>query len=80
MTTQEVANKILRKWSTDARLDKHITWHCARHSFSVLLQQEGVDIATVAGLLGHTSTKYVHETYTRYVKPNAKKAIQKLPS
>jgi integrase len=80
LPTQEGANKILRKWSSDARLDKHITWHCARHSFSVLLQQEGVDIATVAGLLGHTSTKYVHETYNRYVKTNANKAIQKLPN
>ncbi len=23
---------------------KHITWHCARHSFSVLLQDKGTDV------------------------------------
>ena len=52
----------------------------ARHSFSVLLQQNGVDITTIAGVLGHASTKYVHETYKRYLKIDAIGAIQKLPS
>ena len=79
LPTQDGANKILGKWCMDAKLDKHITWHCARHSFSVLLQQKGVDIATIAGILGHTSSKYVHETYKRYIKIDAEEAIQKLP-
>jgi integrase/recombinase XerD len=79
LPTQDGANKILGKWCMDAKLDKHITWHCARHSFSVLLQQKGVDIATIAGILGHTSSKYIHDTYKRYIKIDAEKAIQKLP-
>ena len=65
LPTQDGANKVLQKWADDAGLQKHITWHCARHSFSVLLQKKGIDIATVAGMLGHTSTKYVHQTYKR---------------
>ena len=52
LSTQDGANKALGKWTTDAKLDKHITWYCARHSFSVLLQQKGIDLATVAGMLG----------------------------
>lgn len=80
LPTQDGANKILKKWCVEAKLDKHITWHCARHSFSVLLQQNGVDIATVAGMLGHTTTKYVHQTYKRYSKSQALEAIQKLPT
>jgi integrase/recombinase XerD len=79
LPTQDGANKILSQWCRDAKLEKHITWHCARHSFSVLLQQKGVDIATIAGILGHTSSKYVHDTYKRYIKINAEEAIQKLP-
>jgi integrase/recombinase XerD len=79
LPTQDGANKILGKWCADAKLEKHITWHCARHSFSVLLQQKGVDIATIAGILGHTSSKYVHDTYKRYIKIDAEEAIQKLP-
>ncbi len=79
LPTADGANKVLRKWSTDAGLGKHITWHSARHSFSVLLQQNGVDLATVAGMLGHTTTKYVQQTYKRYLQNNAKEAIKKLP-
>jgi len=80
LPTANGANKILGEWCDAAGLDKHITWNCARHSFSVLLQDKGTDIATVAGMLGHTSTKYVHKTYKRYRKPNALEAINKLPS
>lgn len=80
LPTADGANKVLAKWCDDARLGKHITWHCARHSFSVLLQDNGIDVATVAGMLGHTSTKYVHKTYKRYRQVNALQAIQKLPN
>lgn len=79
LPTADGANKILAKWCDDAGLGKHITWHCARHSFSVLLQDKGTDIATVAGMLGHTSTKYVHKTYKRYRRANAIDAINRLP-
>jgi len=79
LPTADGANKLLAKWCDDAGLGKHITWHCARHSFSVLLQDKGTDIATVAGMLGHTSTKYVHKTYKRYRKSNAVEAISRLP-
>ncbi len=80
LPTADGANKVLSNWCDDAKLEKHITWHCARHSFSVLLQDKGTDMATVAGMLGHTSTKYVHKTYNRYRKANAIDAIKKLPS
>ena len=79
LPTQDGANKVLKHWCEDAGLSKHITWHCARHSFSVLLQIKGTDIATVAGMLGHTSTKYVQQTYKRYIKEEAAKAILNLP-
>jgi hypothetical protein len=35
-----------------ARITKHITWSCARLSFSILLQDRNVDEATVAYLMG----------------------------
>ena len=40
LPTQDGANKMLGKWCMDAKLEKHITWHCARHSFSVLLSRK----------------------------------------
>lgn len=79
LPTQDGANKVLAKWCNDAELNKHITWHCTRHSFSVLLQRKGTDLATVAGMLGHTSTKYVQQTYKRYLKDAAREALRNLP-
>jgi len=54
----------------DAGIEKHITWHCARLSFSILLQDAQVDNATVALLLGHTTSRYVNETYKRHQRKN----------
>jgi len=79
LPTQDGANKVLKAWAKKAGIKKHITWHCARHSFSVLLQDEGTDTATVAGMLGHTSTKFVQKTYQRFKHINAVEAIRKLP-
>jgi integrase/recombinase XerD len=80
LPTADVANIILKQWVKDPGISKHITWHCARLSFSVLLQDEGVNTATVAGMLGHTSTKQVENTYKRYRIHIGIRAIQKLPS
>jgi len=46
----------------------------------VLLQDRGADIATVAGMMGHTSSKYVMKTYQRYQESNGRAAIQNLPT
>lgn len=80
LPTQDGANKVLKAWAKQAGIVKHITWHCARHSFSVLLQDEGTDTATVAGMLGHTSTQFVQKTYQRYKHISASEAILKLPT
>lgn len=66
--------------SNAASINKHITWSCARLNFSILLQDANVDAATVALLLGHTTTKYVNAIYKRFRPKNLKGAIDKLPS
>ena len=47
------ANYTLSAWSRLAGIDKHITFHCARHTFAVMMLDLGVDIYTVSKLLGH---------------------------
>lgn len=79
LPTAEGANKVLGQWSKSARIEKHITWSCARLSFSILLQDARIDTATVALLLGHTSTRYVHDIYRRYRPKDQNNAIQMLP-
>lgn len=36
-------------------IKKHITMHCARHSFAVLALNKGVPIESVSRILGHTN-------------------------
>lgn len=79
LPSSDGANKILQQWCNDAGIEKHITWHCARLSFSILLQDANVDNATVALLLGHTSTKYVDQIYKRHRPKDQSGAIQRLP-
>lgn len=71
--------KALRTWVARAGIDKHITWHCARHSLAVnLLGEYHVDVKTVASLLGHSGLKHT-EKYTRAVDALKEKAINSLP-
>lgn len=70
--------KALRHWVTRAGIDKHITWHCARHSFAVNILNNGANIKTVASLLGHSGLKHT-EKYTRAVDSLKQEAINSLP-
>ncbi len=76
---QDGCNKTLQQWVTRAGIKKHITWHCARLSFSVLLQDANVDNATVSLLLGQTSTKYVDQIYRRARPKNPAASLARLP-
>lgn len=80
LPTANGANKMLGLWAKDAGLNKKITWSCARLSFSILLQDKNVDNATVAYLLGHTTTKQVERTYKRHRPKDQRTTINKLPS
>ncbi|HCY77493.1 MAG TPA: integrase [Ignavibacteriales bacterium] len=71
--------KSLQNWVTSAGINKHITWHCARHSFAVnLLGEVKTDIKTVASLLGHSGLKHT-EKYTRAVDELKNKAVNGMP-
>ena len=69
--------KALRHWCKRAGIDKHITWHCARHSFAVNILNNGANIKTVAALLGHSGLKHT-EKYTRAVDALKQEAINSL--
>lgn len=70
--------KALRHWTKRAGIDKHITWHCARHSFAVNILNNGANIKTVASLLGHSGLSQT-EKYTRAVDSLKVAAINSLP-
>lgn len=70
--------KALKHWTKRAGIEKHITWHCARHSFAVNILNNGANIKTVSDLLGHSSLVHT-EKYTRAVDKLKEDAINSLP-
>ena len=72
------SNHFLKQWTKAAGIDKHITWHCGRHSFGTQLLNNGANVKVVADLLGHSSLKYV-EVYVRAVDKLKKEALDSLP-
>ena len=73
-------NTIVDQWVKKAGIEKHITWSCARLSFSILLQDKNVDDATVAYLMGHTTTEQVRKIYKRHRPKNQVESISHLPT
>lgn len=47
--------KRIHRVMDECGFSKHITMHCARHSFAVLALNKGVPIETVSRILGHTN-------------------------
>ena len=79
LPSYEMCLKALGRWVKRAGIDKHISWHCARHSFAVNILNNGANIKTVASLLGHSGLKHT-EKYTRAVDSLKQDAINSLPT
>lgn len=46
-------SKYISIWVKKAGIQKHITFHCARHTFATILLSRGADLYTTSKLLGH---------------------------
>ena len=71
-------NKILHKWIEKAGIDKHITFHCGRHSFATLQLTMNTDIYTVSKLLGHRHLK-TNEIYAKVIDKKKINAVANMP-
>jgi len=70
-------NTKLREWVKAAKINKHITFHCARHSFATLQLTIGTDIYVVSKLLGHKELKTT-QIYSKVIDPKRDEAMNKL--
>ncbi|MCX4295009.1 site-specific integrase [Bacteroides caecimuris] len=66
-------------WVKSAGIDKHITFHCARHTFAVMMLDLGVDLYTVSKLLGHKSIETT-QVYAKILDKNKKAAVERIPT
>lgn len=72
-------NVAILQWMLRAGITKHITFHCARHTFAVRLLTNGTDIYTVSKLLGHSELKTT-QVYADIIESKRKEAMESLPS
>ena len=77
LPSYESCSKSVKRWVKRAGINKHISWHCARHSFAVNILNNGANIKTVASLLGHSGLRHT-EKYTRAVDKLKSEAINSL--
>ncbi len=70
--------KALRHWTKRAGIDKHITWHCARHSAATAMIENGASPVVVMKILGHSSLHYT-ERYMKIVDKQKRAALDSLP-
>lgn len=64
----------LESWAKAAGVDKHVTFHTARHSYAVTLLTLGADIYTVSKLLGHRSVRST-QIYAKIVDRKKDEAV-----
>ena len=72
-------NKQIREWVSSAGIDKHISFHCSRHSFAVLNITLDNDIYTVGKLLGHANISTT-QIYTKVIDRKKVEAVSRIPS
>ena len=72
------ALRIIKDWTQTAGINKHISFHCARHTFITMLSDNGAGIKTAASLAGHSSTRHT-EKYIHVVDRQKQKAVDNLP-
>lgn len=70
--------KHLREWVKAAKINKHITTHCGRHTFATLSLSQGIDLYTVSKLLGHSNVS-VTQIYGKIIDQKKIDAVNKLP-
>lgn len=74
LTNQKI-NTALKVISTISGINKQLSFHSARHTFATITLEQGVDIKTVSGLLGHTSIKST-EIYAKLTRKRKADAIK----
>lgn len=78
LCTAASAHNNIEPWVHSAGIEKHITFHCARHTFAVMMLDLGVDLYTVSKLLGHKSIETT-QIYAKILDKNKKAAVDRIP-
>ena len=73
-TTGTVIGRALRKWAEAAGIDKHLSFHCSRHTFGTMMLTLGADLFTTSKQKGHSNIQTT-EIYAKIVDKKKEEAI-----
>ena len=75
--SNQPTNRYLKEIMTKAKIEKNISFHCARHTFATIcLSDLEVPLTTVQKLLGHTEIRHT-QIYARVLDKEKTKAMDK---
>lgn len=67
----------LAKWIGLAGIERHVTFHCFRHTYATLQVTAGTDLYTVSEMLGHKDTKTT-KGYAKIVNEKKRETTNKI--
>ena len=70
--------KKIKEWVKAAGIEKHISFHCSRHTFATLSLNNGADLFTVSKILGLTKITTT-QIYTKALDEGRRKAVEAIP-
>ena len=70
-------NRNLQKMMPMVGIDKHITSHCARHTFATLMRESGSDLSNIKQIVAHSKTSMT-EHYAKLTPGTLSEEISKL--
>ena len=71
-------NIALNQWALRAGVSKHLSYHCSRHTFALMMLSLGTDFYTLSKLMGHTDIKSTM-TYAHIIDMTRQRAVSKIP-
>ena len=71
------SDRLIPIWIGDAAIEKHITFHCFRHTYATLQMAAGTDIFTVSKMLGHKNIKTT-QIYTKIIDEKKRETTNKI--
>jgi integrase len=72
-------NRILIKWFKAAGIHKHLTFHCARHTYAIIMLIATKDLYLVSTLLGHKDIKTT-QIYAKIVNETKNVGVDSFPN
>jgi len=67
-------NMLIKPWAKAAGINKHFTFHTARHTFATMMLTLGADLYTTSKLLGHTDVRMT-QVYAKIVNRKKDEAV-----